>query len=118
GAGHERVEGVLVRVGIAHQAAAGADALEAVVTAGNQLVRIDLMARVPDEAVAAEVEGQVQGEAQLDDAEIAGEVSRTDAENAHPLIAQLLSELHQLLIREPLQVGRGSNRWEDRAAHP
>ena len=44
----------------------------------------------------AEVEGQVQGEAQLDDAEVAGEVGRADAEDAHQLVAHLLGELAQL----------------------
>ena len=50
-----------------------------VVAAGDELVRVDLVAGVPDEPVLAEVEGQVQGQAQLDDAEVAGEVGRADA---------------------------------------
>ena len=54
------------------------------------------MAGVPDQAVAAEVEGQVQGEAQLDDAEVAGEVGRADAQDAHQLVAHFLGQLGEL----------------------
>ena len=69
-AGHEQVVGRFVRVGEAHEAALGADRVEAVVAAGDELVRVDLVAGVPDEPVLGEVEGQVQGQAQLDDAEV------------------------------------------------
>ena len=62
------------------------------------------MAGVPDEPVAAEVEGQVQGQAQLDDAEVAGEVGRADAEHAHQFVAHLLGELLQLRVGQRVQV--------------
>ena len=74
--GHEEIEGALVRVGITHQAAAGADGAELGIPAGDQFVGIDLVARVPNEAIVSEVEGQVQGQAQLDHAEVAGEMGR------------------------------------------
>jgi len=48
------------------------------------------MAGVPDETVLREVEGEMQGKAQLDDAEIAGEVSGTDAEDTYQLLAHLV----------------------------
>ena len=44
------------------------------IAARDQLVRIDLMAGVPDQPVVAKVERQMQGQAQLDDAQIRGEV--------------------------------------------
>ena len=72
--GHEQVVVALGGVGIAHQPAARADAVELGIAAGEQLVRVDLVAGVPDEAVAAEVELQMQGQGQLDHAEVAGEV--------------------------------------------
>ena len=71
------------------------------------------MAGVPDEAVLGEVERQVQGQAQLDDAEVAGEVGRADAEDADQLVAHLLGELREFLVGELLQVrGRGDLRQE------
>ena len=54
----------------------------------------------------AEVEGQVQGQAQLDDAEVAGEVGRADAQDADQLVAHLLGELEQLGVGQLVQVGR------------
>ena len=62
------------------------------IPAGDELVRIDLVAGVPDEAVLGEIERQVQGQAQLDDAKVAGEVRRPDAEHAHQFIAHFLAQ--------------------------
>ena len=64
--------------------------------AGDQLVGVDLVAGVPDQAVAREVEGQVQGQAELDDAEVAGEVRRAAADDADQLGAHLGGELLEL----------------------
>src|SRR5947208_15788661 len=62
-AGHEQVVEALVWVGVAHQAALGANRLEAIVAARDELVRINLMPGVPDETVVCEVEGQMQSQA-------------------------------------------------------
>jgi hypothetical protein len=70
------------------------------------------MAGVPDEAVPAEIKGQMQGEAQFDYAQIAGEVSRPDAQNAHQLVPHLLRQLEELLIRERSQVDGRSDLGE------
>ena len=90
---HEQIVIAFVRIGVAHQAALGADGAERLESAGDQLVRINLMAGVPDQAVLGEIESQVQGEAQLDDAEVAGEVGGADAQDADQLVADFLSEL-------------------------
>src|SRR5437660_1430790 len=66
-----------------------------------------------DEAVAGEVEGQVQGQAQLDDAEVAGEVGGADAEDADQLVAHLLGELAELVVGQPVQVRRGADVGEE-----
>ena len=70
------------------------------------------MAGVPDEAVPAEIEGQVQGQAQFDDAEIAGEVGRANAQDAHQFVAHFLRELLQLLVGETLCRSAGDSIWE------
>ena len=105
-AGHEQVEGALGRVGVAHQAPLGPDRVQLVGAAGDQLVGIDLVAGVPDQAVLGEVEGQVQRQAELDDAEVAGEVGRAAADDADQLGAHLRGELLELGVRQALQVGR------------
>src|SRR5438128_126023 len=75
------------------------------------------MAGVPDEAVAREVEGQVQRQAQLDDAEIAGEVGRANAKHAQQLLAHLLGELEQLGVAQAGQVRGRVNRRQDGSGH-
>src|SRR5579875_793776 len=92
-AGHEQVVGAFVRIGIAHQSAAPADGVELFVTSGDELMWINLMSSIPNKTVAAEIEGQVQGQAQLDDAKIAGEMSRANAEDAHHLVAHFLGKV-------------------------
>jgi hypothetical protein len=62
---------------------------------------------VPDEAIGIEIEGQVQGQAEFDHAQVAGEVSRPDTEDAHQLVAHLLGELFQLPIIQLMEIGWG-----------
>src|SRR5262249_27897438 len=89
---------------ITHQAAARANRSEVLVSTRDQLVRINLVAGIPDKPVTAEVEGQVQGEAQFDDSQIAGEGGRPQTQHADKFVAHLPGELLQLLVREPLKV--------------
>jgi hypothetical protein len=92
-AGHEQVEWAFLGIGIAHEAAARADRIKTLETAGDELVGINLMAGVPNQAVFSEIERQVQGKAQLNDAEVAGEMRGPDAEDPNQLVAHLLGEL-------------------------
>ena len=75
--------------------------LKFVVAAGDQLVRIDLVAGVPNQPVAAEIEHGVQGQAQLDDAQIRGEVRRAAADQVAQHLAHLAGQLLQLRSAEP-----------------
>ena len=111
-AGHERVVGALLGVGIAHEAAARADGVELGEAAGDQLMRINLMAGIPDEPVLGEVEGQVQGEAQLDDAEVTGEMSGADGKDPDQLVAHFLGQVAELAFVEPVQIGGRTNLGE------
>ena len=65
----ERVVFALGALGEARQAAALAERADAVAPPGQDLVRIGLVADVPDQAVARRVEHIVQGDRELDDAE-------------------------------------------------
>ena len=116
-AGHEQVEGALGGVGIPHQAALGPDRVQAVGPAGDQLVGIDLVAGVPDQAVGPEVERQVQGQAELDDAEVAGEVRGSMVDDADQLVAHLGGEVFEVLLGERLQVARRLDPSQHRAVH-
>ena len=95
-AGHEQVVGALVGVRVAHQAALRADRAEAAEAARDQLVGIDLVARIPNEAIAAEVEDAMQGEAELHDAEVRGEVGGAGGRHFREGPTHLRSELLEL----------------------
>ena len=97
-AGHEQVEGALVRVWVAHQPALGADRGELLETARDELVRIDLMPRVPNQAVAGKVVGEMEGQAEFHHAQVAREMSGPDAENANQFVADLLRQLAELRL--------------------
>jgi hypothetical protein len=56
-------------------------------------MRIDLVAGVPNEAILAEVEFEMERQAQFDDAKVRREVSRPEAEHAYQLVAHLVAEL-------------------------
>ena len=108
-AGHEQVVGALVGIRVSHQAALGADRVELAEAAGQQLMRIDLVARVPDEAVFREIEDEVQGDGQFDHAQVAGEVGGARRNDAAQGFANLVGQSNQLLVRERPQVFRGLN---------
>ena len=112
----EEVEGTLSRqVGVAHQVL-GPDRVEFLGAAGDQLVQVDLVTGVPDQAVLGEVVGQVEGQAELDHAKIAGEVRGAESDDADQLFAHLAGELAELPVRESLQVGRRLDPGQHRAA--
>ena len=108
-AGHEQVERAFGRVGVTHQAPLGPDRVQPVGAAGDQLVGIDLVARVPDQAVAGEVEGQMQGQAELDDAQVAGEVSRAAADHVDQL--GCASRRRAARARLPIRSLRSAGDW-------
>ena len=66
--------------------------MELVVAAGDELVRIDLVAGVPDQPVAAEIEGGVQGQRQLDDAQVGGEMGRARGRQAADGLAHFVGQ--------------------------
>ena len=99
-AGHEQVIRAFFRVGIAHQATFASDRREFLEAAGDQLVRIDLMSGVPDQAVFREIEDQMQRDAELDDAQVAGEVSGAVRAHRTKCLADFGRQLAKLLVRE------------------
>ena len=76
--GAERVVFALRALGEAGQAAALAQGADAVAPAGEDLVRIGLVADVPDQAVLRRVEDVVQRDGQLDHAQAGAEMAAGD----------------------------------------
>jgi hypothetical protein len=72
--------------------------LERLVAAGQDLVRIALVADVPDELVARRVEDVVQRDGQLDDAEAGREVAADPADDVDHAVAHVLRDLRQLSL--------------------
>ena len=114
---HEQIVGAFVRIRVAHQSAAGANRGKLAVAAGDELVRINLMAGVPNQAVAAEVERRVQGQAELDNAQVRSKMGRSIGDNFAQGVAHFAGELLQLRQRESLQVERRLNRGKQVVHH-
>ena len=89
----ERIVFALAALGKAAEAAALAQGADAVPPAGDDLVRIGLMADVPDQPVLRRVEDVVQRDRQLDHAEARPEMTAGAAYRVDHLGAQLIRQL-------------------------
>ena len=81
----------LFRAGETAHAVKLAQAIEALAPAGEQLVNVSLVARVPDELVFGGVEDVMQGECELDYAEVARQVPAGSRYVVDKEVADLLS---------------------------
>ncbi len=88
--GAERVVFAFGALGETGQPAALADGADAVAAAGEDLVRIGLVADVPDQLVARGVEDVVQRDGQLDHAEAGAEMAAGLGDRVDGLMAQLV----------------------------
>ena len=77
---------------------------DAVAPAGQDLVRIGLVADVPDQAVARRVEHIMQRDGQLDHAEAGAEMAAGHRDGVDRLLAQFVGELAQLTLVEAAKV--------------
>src|SRR5439155_25323571 len=103
-AGVEDVVLRLLALAKAGDAAVLADGRELFAADGDELVRIALVAGVEDDLVARRVEDPVQGQRQLDDAEVAAEVAADLRDDVDDALADLLGELRELAEIERLVV--------------
>ncbi len=106
-----------VRDGLGPARVAGEPALLAeraeVLAAGEELVHVGLVAGVEDDPVARGVEDPVDGQRQLDHAEVGTEVARVGRHRADHHVPDLGGQLVQLLRREVAEVARGADRVEE-----
>src|SRR3954452_12082794 len=98
--GAERVVIALGALGEAGQTAAGAKRTDAVAAAGQDLVRIGLMADVPDQPVARRVEDVMDRGRQFDDAEAGSKMAAGDRDRVDGFLAQLVGDLTELIDLE------------------
>ena len=100
----ERVEGALVPVGEAGQPPELPEGREPVTSAGQQLVRVALVADVEDQAVLIEVEEVVEGDGQLDNADVRAPVAAVGLDDPLDLLAHLPGEQGKLLKGKLAQI--------------
>ena len=74
--------------------------------AGQDLVRVALVAHVPDQAVGRRIEDGVQGDGQFDGAEVGRQMAPGLRHGIDQEGAQFGRQLRQLLAFQPAQVGR------------
>ena len=86
------------------EAAVLADRLEPVGAPGQHLVRVGLVADVPEDLVARRVEQRVQDRGELAGAEVGAEVTADLADRVDDQLADLLGDLGELLVGEVAEV--------------
>ena len=90
--------------GEAGKAVALSQRTDAVAPSGQDLVRVGLMADVPDQTVARRVEHVMQRDRQLDDPKARAEMAACHRDGIDRLGAQLIGDLRQLRLTKPAKV--------------
>ena len=112
--GAEGIVGRFRPLGEARRSVLLSDRADAVPASGEDLVRIGLVADVPDDLVARRVEHRMQRDRQFHDAEARTEVATGLGHRRDRLGAQLVRDLSQLHVGERLEVGGGVDPVEKR----
>jgi hypothetical protein len=101
----ERVVFAFRALGETGEAAALTQSSDSVAPSSQDLVRIGLMADVPDDAVSRRIENIVQRHGQFDHAETGAQMSAGDRHRADGLGAQFLGDLGEVVLAELAQIG-------------
>ena len=80
--GHEQIERTLRWVGITHKTSPGTNRMQPVSTPCDELLRINLVTRIPDQAVVGKVKCQVKSQTEFDNTEVASEMRRAASNNS------------------------------------
>ena len=99
------------------QALVLADRVELFAPAREDLVRVGLVAHVPEHLVARRVEQRVDRDGDLARAEVRAEVTADLADRVDDQLANLLRHLHELVVVEPLQVRRAVDLVDELGGH-
>ena len=100
----ERVVVALAGLPEPGQAAFQADVLELVAPSRHQLVRVALVGGVPNDAVDGAVEGAVERQGELDDAQVRGQVPAALGDHGDDGLPHLFRYLGELVVRERLEI--------------
>ena len=103
-----RAEGIvfaLAPLGEAAKAAALAQSADAIPPSGQDLVRIALVADIPDEFVLGRIEHVMNRHGQFDHAEARAEMPAAGADRIDHLAAQFVGQLAKLVLLELAKVG-------------
>ena len=111
------VVGALAGLREAGEASVGAQRLELLEAARDQLVRIGLMAHVEDEPVARAVQHAVHGQDDLHGTERRAHVTARLRRHGHDLLAYLAGEDGELFVGQQLEVGRRRDHVENAMVH-
>ena len=93
-----------------------ADRRELVAAAGEDLVRVGLVADVPQDLVLRRVEQRVQRDGELARPEVGAEVPADLADRVDDVLADLLGDLGELVLVERVEVLRAVDAVEDRGS--
>src|SRR5258706_9761611 len=107
--GTEGVVFALAALGEPGKAAALTHRTHASAAAGQDLVRIGLVADIPDDLVLRRIEDAVQGDGELDDAEPGAEMATGDRNRVDKLVAQFIGGLPKLALFQASQFVRERN---------
>jgi hypothetical protein len=95
--GPERIVFAFGTLGESGQAAALPQRADAVAPAGENLVRVGLVADVPNQPVGGRVKDVVERDCQLDDAKPRTEMTAGPGDGVNRLVTQLVGKLPELL---------------------
>ncbi len=102
--GAERIVFALGALGEAGKAVALAQRADAIAASGENLVRIGLMADVPDQPVGGRIENIMQRHGELDHAEAGAEMAAGDGDSVDRLPAQFVGDLPKLAGLKPPEI--------------
>ena len=114
--GMAAIEHVVRRLGPPREAADAvelAESPEPLETPGQELVRIGLVAGIPDDAIAGRLEQAVEGDRELNDAERRAEVTARLRDGLDDGVADLDRQLGELCLIEAAKIGRVLDRRQD-----
>ena len=100
--GAEVVEAALAALQIAGDAILLAQGVESVVAAGDQLVGIGLVAHVPDDPVAIQIQGLIESQGELHHSETGAEVAAAGGDHFQMPFADLAGDRFELADAEAL----------------
>ena len=102
----ERIVNALAAFGEPREAVGLAETAHARAPSGDNLMRIGLMANVPNQAIARGVKNVMERGGQFDNAKAGAQMAAGVGNHGDGLAAQFVGKLPELAFGEPAQIGR------------